>query len=89
MVVVSEEGVVKPCEILGKDFGHLRDFNYDISKVLQLAENQDVCSHIKDKKCSCTFENAILNSTVTYPSMWPRVAKHLMRNELSKSPPAR
>jgi MoaA/NifB/PqqE/SkfB family radical SAM enzyme len=88
MVVVSEEGVVKPCEILGKEFGNLRDFDYDISKVLQQAENQEVCSYIKDKKCSCTFENAILNSTVTYPSMWPRVAKNLVRNELSKSAPA-
>ena len=85
MVVVSEEGVVKPCEILGKEFGNLRDFDYDISKVLRQAENQEVCSDIKDKKCSCTFENAILNSTVTYPSMWPKVAKNLVRNELSKS----
>lgn len=82
MLVISETGVVKPCEILGKEFGNLRDFDYDLDKLRGEPEPQSICQHIKDKKCSCTFENAILNSTMTYPKVWPKLVKNIIQTNI-------
>ena len=30
LVVISETGIVKPCEILNDEIGNLKDFNFDI-----------------------------------------------------------
>ena len=37
LIVVSEEGQVFPCEILGKDksFGNLRDYSMDVTSLLK------------------------------------------------------
>jgi len=79
MLVISETGVVRPCEILGEEFGNLRDYDYDFAKLLKLPDAQTVCAHIKDKKCCCTFENAILNSSVSHPQVWPKLIKNIVR----------
>ena len=82
MLVISETGQVKPCEILGKDFGNLRDFEFDLKMLLDEPGAQGICSHIKEKKCSCTFENAILNSAITYPRIWPKLVKNIVQENL-------
>ena len=34
MCVISEEGNVKPCELLSHNYGNLRDYNYNIKELL-------------------------------------------------------
>ena len=38
--------------------GNIKDFEYDISKVLQKNESKNLRKWIKDTKCKCTFECA-------------------------------
>ena len=82
MLVISETGVVKPCEILGKEFGSLRDYDFDLDRLLAEQSSRNICQHIKDRKCSCTFENAILNSTMSYPQMWPKLVKNIVQTNI-------
>ncbi len=79
MVVISEDGLVRPCEILDADFGNLKDFNYDIKKVLSTERARKTLKYIKDKKCACTFENAIQSSLVNNPSNWPILIKNFLK----------
>ncbi|MDO8669161.1 MAG: glycosyltransferase [Candidatus Buchananbacteria bacterium] len=81
MIIISEYGEVKPCEMLPYSFGNLRDFDYDIKKVLSTAKASEALNSIADKKCVCTFENAIQNSIVNSPSLWPRLLKKLFKNK--------
>lgn len=79
MVIISEDGLVKPCEMLDFDFGNLRDFDYNIKKILSTKKAKEILQFIKDKKCTCTFENAIQNSLINSPSTWPLVIKKIFK----------
>lgn len=79
MIIISEKGEVKPCEILPYSFGNLRDYNYDINKILATNKAREVLGYIADKKCVCTFENAIQNSIINSPSLWPRLFKKMFK----------
>jgi len=85
MIIISETGLVKPCEMLNFEFGSLRDFDYDIKKILSQDKTKEIFKFIKDKNCVCTFENAIQNSIVNNFSMWPLLAKKI----ISRSKPQR
>lgn len=80
MVIVSESGLVKPCEMLNFDFGNLRDFNYDIRKILSGDKTKEILKFIKEKKCACTFENAIQNSIINNFSTYPLLIKKLFKH---------
>lgn len=65
MLVISENGTVRPCEVL-KDvlpdiddtMGNLRDYGYNIEKVLSSSRARGILKNIKEKYCACTFECA-------------------------------
>lgn len=78
MVVIGEDGFLRPCEMLDFDFGNLRNFDYDIKKALSTDRAKEILKYIKDKKCTCTFENAIQNSIVNTPLMWPLLVRKLL-----------
>lgn len=79
LVVISEKGEVKPCEILDKSFGNLRDHDYDMSKILKQAESRKTQDWIVSSKCHCTFECAmnisVLYDWKGYPDLVRRAAK--------------
>jgi len=55
-LVISEEGEIFPCEMINESLGNLRDFGYDIKKVLKVKKARDIKSIIKSTKCKCTWE---------------------------------
>lgn len=73
MIIITETGMVYPCEILNMSFGDLRKNSYNIRKLLNTKRARKILKHIKDKKCYCTFECAISNSILydfkTYPAL--------------------
>lgn len=78
-IVISETGEVFPCEILRKEFGKLRECNYNISSIMESEKAQKVKQFIKDGECNCNVQlqcNTISN-IVYNPSMYPRVLKKL------------
>jgi len=90
MVVMSDEGEIEPCEMLGymineglidiptSKFGNIRDFDYDIKAVVNNDTAREVNKQIVEKKCHCTFECAMAVNTIYNPQAWPRVAKNFV-----------
>jgi MoaA/NifB/PqqE/SkfB family radical SAM enzyme len=58
-VHINHDGGVWPCCVLGysKEFGNLRDYDYDFQKVWHSNEAKIVRSYIKRKSCSCPLAN--------------------------------
>jgi len=59
LLIIGENGVVRPCEILKQDMGNIRDFNYEIRKLLSWETNQKLLRWIEDSQCKCSFECAL------------------------------
>jgi len=79
MLVLTETGIVYPCEILNMPFGNLRENNYNLKKIISTKKAKKIINFIKNKKCYCTFECAISNSILydykTYPSLMKELIK--------------
>ncbi|MBN2309983.1 MAG: radical SAM protein [Candidatus Hydrogenedentes bacterium] len=91
MVVMDDEGNVEPCELLA-DFvekgvidldssrlGNIREFDYDIRKLLGTEHARRVLRAIVEQKCYCTFECAWSVNVLYTPGLWPRVLKNYLR----------
>lgn len=85
LVIISEKGEVRPCEILPNRFGNLRDYDYDLSKVLSTPKAKETIKWIKDTKCKCTFECAVNTNVVfgwrAYPRVLRRVWQLILRGD--------
>ena len=81
MVILSDIGDAQPCEILGCIFGNedkstmgnVRDFNYDLYKILKTKKAKEILKYIKDKKCYCSFECAMAASIFFNPFVFSRL----------------
>ena len=81
LIVVSEEGQVFPCEILGKDksFGNLRDYSMDVYKLIKDQKAKEVNKFIKDTKCKCSFECAFCKCNLECQSISRNSLKILLK----------
>jgi MoaA/NifB/PqqE/SkfB family radical SAM enzyme len=86
MLTISEEGFVKPCEILEQIgvapyiMGDLREHDYDLSRVLASPTAQEIRRRILEEHCFCTFECANQASIVyKLPNLARAAAIHLRR----------
>jgi MoaA/NifB/PqqE/SkfB family radical SAM enzyme len=87
MLIIDDQGSVEPCEILrtlidekksaltSSDLGNLRDFDYDIRKILATDHTKSVLRHIVEKKCYCTYECAMAANVLYTPRLWPLVLR--------------
>ncbi len=64
-VVISEEGDIYPCEVLHKNLGNVRDYDYDVNKILAKSESRNLQKWIWDNKCHCTWECIIPLNIIT------------------------
>jgi MoaA/NifB/PqqE/SkfB family radical SAM enzyme len=64
LAVIYDNGDVYPCELLENNFGNIRDYDYDIHRILDLQESKKVVKKIEDEKCHCTWECANYNNIV-------------------------
>ena len=75
-IVINETGEVFPCEVLASSVGNLREFGYDVKRLLQSKKAECMRSEIEGKCCSCTWE-CIMPVNILY-SVQGRIA--LLRN---------
>ena len=81
LVILSETGEVLPCEILGTSFGNIRDYDYDIKRLLASTVNQQLIKKkIIDSKCKCSFECALAANVVWNHKAQPKLAKAILKN---------
>lgn len=79
IIIITETGMVYPCEILGMPFGDLRKNYYDVKRLLNNNKAKDILKFIKDKKCYCTFECAISDSIIYNPKIYPLLLKEFIK----------
>ncbi|MEF9475987.1 MAG: radical SAM protein [Candidatus Mariimomonas ferrooxydans] len=78
MIVMDSFGNVFPCEMLDEKLGNLRNYGYDLKKILKLNNTRSVLKYIKDRKCNCTWECAIQDSLVYNYNKYPYILKRLV-----------
>ena len=87
LIVISERGEVKPCEILNDSLGNLRDYDYDMRKLMKTKKVKDVQKWIRCTKCHCTFECAtnisVLYDLKGYPDLIKRTILSSFKSRLN------
>lgn len=56
--IINADGVVRPCEILDRPLGNLRDYDYDFMRLWQDKTAQETRTWIRKTNCHCTYECA-------------------------------
>lgn len=79
--IISEEGDVRPCEILDTSFGNLRDFDYRLDRIWKNHFAKQHRDTIKRDKCYCTFETTV-RTTMVFQPKW--IIKTLLKQVQSK-----
>ena len=74
-LVMTEVGEIHPCEILTDSFGNIRDYDYDIGKILESAQAQQSISAIDAEACHCTHECNMMTNILLNPKLIPSLAR--------------
>ncbi len=74
-LVLTERGNVYPCESFNKKMGNLRDFDYDIEKLLKTEIAEGIVNSIQKKGCYCTHECYIMTNILFNPRFYPGLVK--------------
>lgn len=80
LLVVSETGEVYPCEILQKSMGNLKDYGFDVRKLLKDPKNRELLRWIEDSRCRCTFECALAANVLWGNSSLLRLVRSALKN---------
>ena len=80
IIIIYETGDVHPCEILNRKLGNLKDYDYDLNKLLKNQETKETKKWIKDTKCKCTFECAASASVVWNVKAYPKLLSHTLKS---------
>ena len=70
-IVISETGNVYPCEILTNSIGNVRQYDYDIQRLLKSNKANNIKKSIKNNECYCTHECNIMTNILFNPRMYP------------------
>jgi len=73
--VIFENGAVHPCEILGREFGNLREHDWDLGRVWNSAAAAALRKEIERTKCACTWECAQADNVLFGKRAWPSLAR--------------
>jgi MoaA/NifB/PqqE/SkfB family radical SAM enzyme len=77
-LVLTETGEVKPCEILADSFGNVRDFGYDMRKVVSSERADKIRRSIKNNECFCTHECYFMTNILFNPKLYPELAREYL-----------
>lgn len=80
LLIISETGNVYPCEILNRGMGNVRDYDFNIKRILSQPENMKLLRWIKDSKCKCTFECALAANVLWGKFSYIRLLKSAIKN---------
>jgi len=81
-LVLNETGEVYPCEMLSSSFGNVRNFNYELRRVIQSQQAQQSIASIKAEQCFCSHECNFMTNILFNPAMYPALLK-IYRAELT------
>jgi len=85
MILIQDDGDVFPCEYLNEKLGNLRNNGYDIKRILRNKNNRKIKDLIRDGKCHCTWECALVNNIVCNPRTYPWLLFRIIKDTLRKT----
>lgn len=71
--VIYSDGDVKACELLDQSLGNLRDNAFDLAKIWNGRQADDLRNWIQDSRCQCTQECFLSVSMLIQPQVWPDI----------------
>lgn len=77
-LVLSETGEIFPCEIRADSFGNIRDYGYDIQRLLKNEQTVRIKKSIKNNECHCTHECNFMTNILLNPKMYPTLVQEYM-----------
>ncbi len=77
-LVLSETGDVYPCEILTTAFGNVREFGWDMKKVLRSEKARRINASIRNNECHCTHECYFMTNILFNPLLTPALLKEYL-----------
>jgi MoaA/NifB/PqqE/SkfB family radical SAM enzyme len=77
-LVLEEGGDVFPCEVRKESFGNVRDFGYDMRKVVRSEKAAKVNASIRNKECFCTHECYYMTNILFNPRLYPSLLKEYL-----------
>jgi len=77
-LVLEEGGEVHPCEVRKESFGNVRDYGYDLRKVVCSEKASRVNASIKNKECYCTHECYYMTNILFNPRLYPALLKEYL-----------
>ncbi len=80
LLVIYETGEVSPCEILEQGMGNIRDFDYDIKRLLSQERNKKLVNWIKESRCKCSFECALAANVLWGKFAYLKILKASIKN---------
>ncbi len=78
-LVLNEAGEVFPCELLTASFGNVRDFGYDMRRVMASKTSGTVVESIRRDGCYCTHECYLMTNILFNPLMYPPLMKEYLQ----------
>jgi radical SAM protein with 4Fe4S-binding SPASM domain len=81
--VIYSDGTVKPCEMLDRSLGNIREFNYDLRALWNSRNADAVRDWIQDTRCHCTQECFLSVSLMIQPQHWPDIVRERLRLAVS------
>ena len=78
-LVLTECGDVFPCELLTESFGNVRDFEYDMGKVVCSERACRVNGLIRNNDCYCTHECYFMTNILFNLRMYPALMKEYVQ----------
>ncbi|MCO4760292.1 MAG: radical SAM protein [Myxococcales bacterium] len=82
LAVLGETGEVYACEVIEQSIGNVRAYNFSLPDVLADHDAKRLRQHIRESRCTCSFECAHAATTVWHPGHYPRVAELGMRGAI-------
>ena len=78
-LVLGETGEVFPCEMLSGSLGNVRDYGYDLRRLLRAAPAAAAQRAIASGACHCTHECNFITNILFNPRLYPALAGEYLR----------
>lgn len=83
--IIYQNGDVFPCELLDRNIGNLKDFDYNFMKLWKSINAKKIRKEIICSKCFCTFECSWLSNIFSSPGYYPEILYNIIKNVKRKN----
>ena len=77
-LVLTETGELYPCESFGNRMGNVREWGYDVKKLLAGSGAQAALRAVRESGCHCTHECYMMMNILFNPALYPSLAKEYL-----------